>query len=108
MHSFKFIQKDITALDCELQLDGKPLYCDSFKLIAVGGKVSILEARILLKDVIVNVGELVLKSEQTTINELQTLLSELSEEDKYPEWSPMATRLYDAIYAGYAKRSVGV
>ena len=36
--------------------------------------------------------------DETTGDELQTLLSELSEQDRYPDWSPVATKLYDAIY----------
>lgn len=58
MHSFKFIQKCDVALGCECLLDGQPLKCESFKLIASTGNVTILEARLFVNNVEMEADEL--------------------------------------------------
>ena len=63
MHTFKFVQNSNVALGCEVLLDGQPLKCDGFKLIASPGEVTIFEPRILVKTVEIDVSALKLKEE---------------------------------------------
>lgn len=79
-HSFKFKQDGNTSLGCSIVFDGKPFYCQGFKLETSAGDISILEARIILNSVDVNIDgkRLVVNRLEREVDEIDNIELELN------------------------------
>ena len=79
-HSFKFDQDGNTSLGCSIEFDGKPFYCQGFRLETSAGNKTILEARIVLNSVDVNIygKRLVVNRLEREVDEIDNIEIELN------------------------------